>query len=190
MLSMMLVGALNGGEGDSSMMAPMMTMLLENMLSQQVREENQAEESQGQETAQAGGGIAAVAANAYRGMGDGVAPAGLPVQGAHLTQSYHAGHNGLDFGVAVGTPVISTMSGQIVYSGWNNEGYGNLVIVESGQYRTYYAHLSELPLPVGTQVRAGQVIAKTGNTGNSTGPHLHYEIRVNRQAIDPTTATL
>lgn len=117
-------------------------------------------------------------------------PSGRPVQGGTLTQEYHAGHHGLDFGVAVGTSVFSTLSGEVVYAGWNDQGYGNLVIVENGNYRTYYAHLSQIPVRVGQAVKAGQVIGLSGNTGNSTGPHLHYEIRQNGVAIDPTALTL
>ncbi len=116
-------------------------------------------------------------------------PWGRPV-GGRLTQAYHAGHNGLDFGVPVGTPVRSTMDGRVIYAGWNDQGYGNLVIVENGPYRTYYAHLSSIPVSVGQQVSAGTVIGLSGNTGNSTGPHLHYEIRIHQKAIDPTDVTL
>jgi len=85
--------------------------------------------------------------------------------------------------------VKSTMAGKVVYAGWNDEGYGNLVIVENGPYRTYYAHLSSIPVQVGDQVSAGSTIGLSGNTGNSTGPHLHYEIRYNMQCIDPTNLT-
>jgi murein DD-endopeptidase MepM/ murein hydrolase activator NlpD len=112
-------------------------------------------------------------------------PAGMPIQG-RLTQSSHAGHVALDLAAPVGTPVTSTMDGRVVYAGWNNQGYGNLVIVENGPYKTYYAHLSEIPVQVGQTVQAGQVIAYSGNTGNSTGPHLHYEVRVNGQRVDPS----
>lgn len=116
-------------------------------------------------------------------------PSGRPVGGV-LTQDFHPGHNGLDFGIPVGTQVKSTMDGNVVYAGWNNQGYGNLVIVEHGDYKTYYAHLSSIPVSVGDSVSAGTTIGLSGNTGNSTGPHLHYEIRRNNAPIDPTTATL
>jgi len=116
-------------------------------------------------------------------------PSGRPVEG-RLTQAYHTGHYGLDFGIAVGTPVKATMDGKVVYAGWNNEGYGNLVIVENGAYRTYYAHLSEIPVQVGDQVSSGSTIGLSGNTGNSTGPHLHYEVRYQNRCIDPTSYTL
>ena len=116
-------------------------------------------------------------------------PSGRPVGGV-LTQDYHPGHNGLDFGIVVGTPVETTMDGKVAYAGWNNQGYGNLVIVENGDYKTYYAHLSSIPVSVGDTVTAGTTIGLSGNTGNSTGPHLHYEIRKNNVPIDPTAATL
>lgn len=116
-------------------------------------------------------------------------PQGRPV-GGYLTQEYHPGHNGLDFGVTVGTPVHSTMNGKVVYAGWNEQGYGNLVIVENGPYKTYYAHLSQIPVSVGQQIAAGNIIGLSGNTGNSTGPHLHYEIRDQNVPINPSSVTL
>ena len=116
-------------------------------------------------------------------------PSGRPVGGV-LTQNFHPGHNGLDFGIVVGTPVEATMDGKVVHAGWNNQGYGNLVIVDNGTYKTYYAHLSSIPVAVGDFVTAGTTIGLSGNTGNSTGPHLHYEIRQNNVPIDPTSATL
>ena len=116
-------------------------------------------------------------------------PSGRPVGGV-LTQNFHPGHNGLDFGVVVGTPIEATMDGKVVNAGWNDQGYGNLVIVENGPYKTYFAHLSEIPVSVGDTVTAGSTIGLSGNTGNSTGPHLHYEIRLNNAPIDPTAVTL
>jgi len=116
-------------------------------------------------------------------------PSGRPVGGV-LTQEFHTGHNGLDFGIPVGTEVKTTMDGNVVYAGWNNQGYGNLVIVENGDYKTYYAHLSSIPVAVGDTVAAGTTIGLSGNTGNSTGPHLHYEIRRDNAVIDPTALTL
>jgi len=116
-------------------------------------------------------------------------PSGRPVGGV-LTQNFHSGHNGLDFGIPVGTPIKSTMDGKVVHAGWNNQGYGNLVIVENASYRTYYAHLSSIPVSVGDLVTAGTSIGLSGNTGNSTGPHLHYEIRKNNLPTDPTSVTL
>ncbi len=112
-------------------------------------------------------------------------PHGKPLTGV-ITQGSHAGHTALDFGVPVGTNVKSTMSGNVVYAGWNNEGYGNLVIIENGDYRTYYAHLSKIPVKLGQTVKNSETIGYSGNTGNSTGPHLHYEVRKNGLTIDPS----
>ena len=113
---------------------------------------------------------------------------GLPVAG-QLSQGYHTGHSALDLAVPVGTPVHSTETGRVVHAGRNDEGYGNLVIIENGPYRTYYAHLNEINVQVGDQVNAGAVLGLSGSTGNSTGPHVHYEVRLNGTAIDPTTLT-
>jgi len=111
-------------------------------------------------------------------------PQGKPLNGV-LTQTSHEGHVALDFGVPVGTNVKTTLAGKVTFAGWNNEGYGNLVIVENGTYKTYYAHLSDIPVKVGQTVNEGDIIGLSGNTGNSTGPHLHYEIRKNGIAINP-----
>jgi murein DD-endopeptidase MepM/ murein hydrolase activator NlpD len=113
-------------------------------------------------------------------------PQGNPVNGV-LTQTSHEGHVALDFGVPVGSNVKTTMDGKVTYAGWNNEGYGNLVIVDNGTYKTYYAHLSSIPVKVGQIVNEGEIVGISGNTGNSTGPHLHYEIRKNGVAINPLT---
>jgi murein DD-endopeptidase MepM/ murein hydrolase activator NlpD len=116
-------------------------------------------------------------------------PDGMPIAGT-LTQSYHSGHQGLDFGAPEGTPVQSTMSGKVVYAGWNDQGYGNLVIVQNGDRQTYYGHLSEITVENGQELESGTIIGLSGNTGNSTGPHLHYEVRVNNTPVDPTEFTL
>jgi murein DD-endopeptidase MepM/ murein hydrolase activator NlpD len=130
------------------------------------------------------GSLYSVAANDASDM-----PSGRPVDGV-LTQKYHNRHFGLDLGVPIGTNVKSTMPGKVIHAGWNNEGYGNLVIIENGPYQTYYAHLSSIPVKVGDTVNPGQVIGISGSTGNSTGPHLHYEIRRDGVPIDPTSRTL
>jgi murein DD-endopeptidase MepM/ murein hydrolase activator NlpD len=116
-------------------------------------------------------------------------PYGEPVHGP-LTQGFHPGHIGLDIGIVTGTPIKSTMDGKVIYAGWNTIGYGNLVIVQNGDYQTYYAHQSKIQVSVGQTVQAGNVIGLSGSTGNSTGPHLHYEIRYKGNPIDPTSTTL
>jgi murein DD-endopeptidase MepM/ murein hydrolase activator NlpD len=116
-------------------------------------------------------------------------PSGTPLVG-RLTQGSHAGHVAIDFGVPTGTPVRATIEGRVIEAGWDSRGYGNLVVVENGSYQTYYAHLSEIPVAVGQAVQAGEVIGLSGNTGNSTGPHLHYEIRYGGRPVNPTASTL
>ncbi|MFW5947624.1 MAG: M23 family metallopeptidase, partial [Gemmatimonadota bacterium] len=101
-------------------------------------------------------------------------------------------HLGTDFGTAVGTPVRSTADGVIRFAGWDG-GYGNLVRVGHGNgFETRYAHLSRFAPGIrpGVRVRQGQVIAYSGNTGLSTGPHLHYELRQHGQARDPRNVRL
>jgi murein DD-endopeptidase MepM/ murein hydrolase activator NlpD len=88
-------------------------------------------------------------------------------------------HTGTDVGVAVGTPCYAAASGKVVAASWDG-GYGNQIVVDHGNgVGTRYAHLSAMHVAVGHQVSRGQKIAATGNTGNSTGPHLHFEIIVN-----------
>lgn len=116
--------------------------------------------------------------------GDGCAPRGMPTGGI-LTQRFHQWHSGIDYGIPVGTPVSATHSGEVLFAGWSTVGYGNLVIIQNGAFITYYAHLSRFNVIEGQRVGAGSVIAWSGNTGNSTGPHIHYEVRINDVPVDP-----
>ena len=96
-------------------------------------------------------------------------------------------HTGTDFGAKIGTPVYATADGVVDWadSGWNG-GYGKLAkITHSFGFKTYYAHLNEVLVKVGSFVKKGQFIARTGNSGVSTGPHLHYEVRFLEKPIDP-----
>ena len=93
-------------------------------------------------------------------------------------------HYGIDIDGVTGDPVIAAMAGTVTYSGWNG-GYGYCVIVERDGVEYYYGHASELDVSVGEEISAGDVIAKVGSTGNSTGSHLHFEIRIDGQAVDP-----
>ena len=186
MSSTMSASAQQSGMGVGDMMAPLMLLLLERLVEQQL-------DTSELSTGTAPENISAAAfpgENTATSQGSKPVPSGMPVSGGRLTQNFHSGHNGLDIGVVVGTPVKTTMDGKVIHAGWNTQGYGNLVIVENGKYRTYYAHLSSIPVAVGDTVTAGATIGLSGNTGNSTGPHLHYEIRKNKVAIDPTAATL
>ena len=91
---------------------------------------------------------------------------------------YWSGHLALDFAVGLGDPVFASDSGVVIYSGWNSSGYGNMVMIDHGNgYQTLYAHLSGTALSCGSSVYQGQVIGYGGSTGNSTGPHLHFEVR-------------
>lgn len=96
-------------------------------------------------------------------------------------------HTGTDFGARIGTSVFATADGVVDWadSGWNG-GYGKLVkITHSFGFKTYYAHLNEVLIKAGSFVKKGQLIARTGNSGVSTGPHLHYEVRFLEKPIDP-----
>lgn len=94
-------------------------------------------------------------------------------------------HTGLDIAAASGTSIKAAASGKVVYSG-SKGSYGNLIVISHGNgVQTYYGHCSKLLANVGDTVEQGEVIAKVGNTGNSTGPHLHLEIRVNGQTVNP-----
>lgn len=91
----------------------------------------------------------------------------------------YAGHTGTDIGGAVGTAIYAFRSGTVTFSGWGN-GYGKYVVINHGDgTTTYYAHCSELLVSAGQTVTEGQMISKIGMTGYTTGPHLHFEIRIN-----------
>lgn len=94
-------------------------------------------------------------------------------------------HEGLDFAADKGTPVYATADGKVVNASWES-GYGNLVEIDHGYgYVTRYAHLSKFKVKEGQTVKRGDLIAETGNTGKSTGPHLHYEVRYNGAPQNP-----
>ena len=94
-------------------------------------------------------------------------------------------HKGLDIAVAYGSPVKCAASGKVIFAGVKG-GYGNCVIVEHGNgLATLYGHLSEILVETNDRVKVGQIIAKSGNTGRSTGPHLHYEVHKNNQPVNP-----
>lgn len=114
------------------------------------------------------------------------APSGWPVAGV-LTQYYHWYHPALDFGVPLDTGVVATHSGIVRFAGWRTDGYGNLIIIQSGQFITYYAHLNNFFVYEGQIVTRGTVIGLSGSTGNSSGPHVHYEIRIDDKEVDPLT---
>jgi len=93
-------------------------------------------------------------------------------------------HSGIDIGVPLSTPVFAARGGTVKYAGWQS-GYGNVIIIDHGGYQTYYAHLSKINVYIGLRVEKGDFIARSGNTGTSTGPHLHFEVRKNDEPNDP-----
>ena len=96
-------------------------------------------------------------------------------------------HSGLDISARVGTPVKSPAPGTVVFAGVNAE-YGQTLIIEHGnETKSLYGHLSKLNVAVNQKVQRGDVVALTGNTGRSSGPHLHYEIRIKDQSVNPTS---
>lgn len=114
-----------------------------------------------------------------------------PISG-HITSRYGAKedirdhtHQGLDIAAKTGTPIKSVADGTVTHSGTMG-GYGNLIIIDHGNGITsYYGHCNKLYKKVGAKVSAGDVIAEVGSTGNSTGPHLHFEIRQNGKYVNP-----
>ena len=93
-------------------------------------------------------------------------------------------HTGVDIDGNTGDPVMAATAGTVTFSGWRS-GYGNLVIIQTGNEEYYYGHASELWVSAGEEVEMGEIIALVGSTGFSTGSHLHFEIRVDGTPVDP-----
>lgn len=99
---------------------------------------------------------------------------------------YWSGHLGIDLACGIGDPLRASDGGTLVYSGWAGGGYGNTVVIDHGTgYQTLYAHLTSVALACGGSVSQGTVIGFCGSTGNSTGPHLHFEVRYLGGFINP-----
>jgi peptidoglycan hydrolase-like protein with peptidoglycan-binding domain len=98
-------------------------------------------------------------------------------------------HTGLDYPAASGSLVAAAGRGQVVFAGWDSSGYGNTVVIAHPLgVRSLYAHLSRIGVSRGTAVVAGSTVGRVGSTGFSTGPHLHFELRMRGAALDPLTA--
>ena len=105
----------------------------------------------------------------------------------HPISGVRSFHEGLDIGVASGTPIGAAEAGRVIYAGWYG-GYGNYISIDhGGGVSTGYAHCSAIYVSVGQDVRQGQTIGAVGSTGYSTGPHLHFEVRINGKPVDPLT---
>lgn len=107
---------------------------------------------------------------------------GMRIDPIYKTTKFHAG---MDFSANIGTPVYATGDGVVKKAGWQS-GYGKIIIINHGfGYETWYAHLNDYDVRVGQKVVRGEVIGEVGNTGKSTGPHLHYEVHVKGKAVNP-----
>lgn len=94
-------------------------------------------------------------------------------------------HAGIDIANDIGTPIRAAHAGQVLSTGWDG-GYGYTIVIDHGQdYTSLYGHLDSYAVTPGQYVQTGQFIGRMGNTGNSTGPHLHFEVRVNNKPVNP-----
>jgi murein DD-endopeptidase MepM/ murein hydrolase activator NlpD len=94
-------------------------------------------------------------------------------------------HKGIDIAAPTGTPISAALDGEVIFAGWSN-GYGNLIkIAHGGNIETAYGHCSSIDVKVNDKVKKGDVIGKVGSTGNSTGPHVHFEVKVNGEVQNP-----
>lgn len=121
----------------------------------------------------------------------GVAFLNAPTRGGVTTSAYgerwNSFHKGIDIAGNTGENVFAAIDGEVIYAQYNNGGYGNLITIKhDNDMTTYYAHLSEIKVSKGDKVKKGDIIGFIGNTGFSTGPHLHFELRVNDKPVDPT----
>ncbi len=108
----------------------------------------------------------------------GSSPVGAPIWARYkITQDYSWNHGGIDLAVPPGTPVYAAGGGTVIFSGWSTWGYGYTVVIAHGGTLSLYGHLNGAFVSCGQTVTAGQNIAVTGNSGRSSGPHLHFEIR-------------
>ncbi len=110
---------------------------------------------------------------------------GNPLPGGTFVRGFSSFHTGIDLSASVGTTVFAANSGAVVFAGWNSWGYGNTIVLAHGPFLTLYGHLSSINVRCRDYVVVGQPIGAVGNTGNSSGPHLHFEIRNGNAPTDP-----
>lgn len=113
-----------------------------------------------------------------------------PTTGFRITQTYWYGHQAVDVGVEIGTPLYASDSGKVTFASWSPYCYANLIVINHRNgFETFYAHLSTINVVPGQVVFQGNLIGYSGNTGCSTGPHLHFEIRRNGVRLNPCAWT-
>lgn len=112
-----------------------------------------------------------------------------PIDNYQFVRGFSSWHTGVDLSASVGAAVKAANGGVVIFAGWNSWGYGNTIVLSHGPFSTLYGHLSSINVGCGQVVSAGQVIGGVGSTGNSSGPHLHFEIRYLDVPQNPT-ATL
>lgn len=121
----------------------------------------------------------------------GIAFLSRPTKGGYLSSYFgevrgKSIHKGIDIAKNLGESVNASLEGKVIKAGYNNGGYGNLIVIEhENNIKTYYAHLDKIYVNVGDMVKTDDIIGAIGNTGNSTGPHLHFELRVDGKQVDP-----
>jgi LysM repeat protein len=137
--------------------------------------------------AAAGAGVCALPSIGLRGYGWFVWPTdGRRISGWTFHDPRNPPHTGIDIGLRTGDPVYAADNGVVAYAGWNDWGYGYLIVLDHGNgFQTYYAHLSAIWVVCGQSVYQGTAIGAGGSTGRSSGPHLHFEIRYNGIPQDP-----
>jgi murein DD-endopeptidase MepM/ murein hydrolase activator NlpD len=107
---------------------------------------------------------------------------GMRIDPIYKTSKFH---EGMDFSASTGTPIYATGNGTVTKAGWQS-GYGRVVVINHGYgYETLYAHMNKIDVRKGQKVVRGEVIGEVGNTGKSTGPHLHYEVHVKGRVVNP-----
>ncbi len=109
-----------------------------------------------------------------------------PMSSYTITRGFSSWHTGIDLAAPIGTPVMAANGGVVIFAGWNSWGYGNAIVLSHGPFSTLYGHLSAINVGCRQLVNAGQVIGAVGSTGNSSGPHLHFEIRYLDVPQNPT----
>ena len=122
---------------------------------------------------------------------DGVSFLERPVSGGYISSYYgedriSSKHKGLDIAENLGEDIVASFEGKVIYAGYNDGGYGNLVIIQhSNDMKTYYAHLNDINVSINQEVKKGEIIGTVGSTGYSTGPHIHFELRIDEVPVNP-----